>query len=176
MCFLIIDPFVRIPVFIAKLSERQYRWRVIAPKPMDTNCVLCGSHKPTDNGWCGPYGSSSTPPGLPSTPQSSWQPCSSTNTTQNSWVFRRHVPRPPDAASIVEANGTWDCPSNPVWDYTKLFTLSSRRSSHTLTTTFRPYEKGMQLGWLVIEESSFTQNTIVDTYVPNGASSGAQTW
>ena len=28
MWFLTIDPFVRIPVFIAKLSERQYCWRV----------------------------------------------------------------------------------------------------------------------------------------------------
>ena len=27
--FLTIDPFVGIPVFIAKLSERQYCWRVI---------------------------------------------------------------------------------------------------------------------------------------------------
>ena len=29
MCFLTIDPFVGIPVFIAKLSERHYCWRVI---------------------------------------------------------------------------------------------------------------------------------------------------
>ena len=29
MWFLTIDPFVGIPVFIAKLSERQYCWRVI---------------------------------------------------------------------------------------------------------------------------------------------------
>ena len=28
MCFLTIDPFIRISVFIAKLSERQYSWRV----------------------------------------------------------------------------------------------------------------------------------------------------
>ena len=29
MWFLTIDPFVGIPVFIAKLSERQYCWRVL---------------------------------------------------------------------------------------------------------------------------------------------------
>ena len=29
MWFLTIDPFIRISVFIAKLSERQYCWRVI---------------------------------------------------------------------------------------------------------------------------------------------------
>ena len=29
MWFLTINPFIRIPVFIAKLSERQYCWRVI---------------------------------------------------------------------------------------------------------------------------------------------------
>ena len=29
MWFLTIDPFIRIPVFIAKLSERQHCWRVI---------------------------------------------------------------------------------------------------------------------------------------------------
>ena len=28
MCFLTIDPFIRISVFIAKLSKRQYCWRV----------------------------------------------------------------------------------------------------------------------------------------------------
>ena len=29
MCFLTVDPFVGVPVFIAKLSKRQYCWRVI---------------------------------------------------------------------------------------------------------------------------------------------------
>ena len=28
MCFLTVDPFIRIPVFIGKLTERQYCWRV----------------------------------------------------------------------------------------------------------------------------------------------------
>ena len=42
------------------------------------------------------------PPGLPSTPQPSWQPYSNTNTTQNSRVFRRHVLEPSDEPAALK--------------------------------------------------------------------------
>ena len=62
-----------------------------APKPTNN-----GAQEPTDDGWSTPYGSPPTPPGLPFMPQSSWQPYSNSNTTQNSWVFCRHKLGPPD--------------------------------------------------------------------------------
>ena len=62
----------------------------------DSLCELKSAPKPMNNDWSIPNGLPSTPPGLPSTPQSSWLPHSNTNTTQNSWIFRRHVLEPPD--------------------------------------------------------------------------------
>ena len=44
-----------------------------------------GTQKLTHNRWCLPNDPLPTPPGLPSTPQSSWQPYSDTNTTRSSW-------------------------------------------------------------------------------------------
>ena len=60
-----------------------------------------GPHEPGDNGWHTPYDSPSAP-GLPSTPQSSWQPYSNTNTAQGSWVFRWHVLKQPDEPAAVK--------------------------------------------------------------------------
>ena len=74
-----------------------------APKSMDNDCVPYGTHKPTDDGCSATYGSSSTPPGLPSAPQSSRQHHSNTNTTQDSWVFRRPVfLGPPDEPAVMK--------------------------------------------------------------------------
>ena len=61
-----------------------------------------GTHKPTDNGWKTTCDAPSAPSGLPSTPQSSWQPCSNTNTAQGSWVFRRHILKQPDKPTAVK--------------------------------------------------------------------------
>ena len=68
----------------------------------DSPCEPHSAPKPTSNDWSIPNGLPSTPPGLPSTPQSSWQPYSNTNTTQNSWVFRRHVLGPPDEPATLK--------------------------------------------------------------------------
>ena len=40
-----------------------------APKPLDNDCVPYGTHKPTDDGWSTPFGSTPTPVELPSSPQ-----------------------------------------------------------------------------------------------------------
>ena len=58
-------------------------------------CVPYGAQKPTDDGWSTPFGSLATPPGLPSTPQSSWQPYTNASTAQRSWAFRLRVQEPP---------------------------------------------------------------------------------
>ena len=65
-------------------SESEYE-PYCAPKPLDFDYVSYGAYKPADDGWHAPAGSTPVPPGLPSTPQSSWQPHSS------AWVFREHV-------------------------------------------------------------------------------------
>ena len=65
-------------------------------------CEPESAPKPTNNHWSIPNGPPSTPPGIPSTPQSSWQPYSDTNATQNSWVFRRHVLRPPEEPAALK--------------------------------------------------------------------------
>ena len=61
-----------------------------------TQAVSSGAQKPTDDGWSTPSGSPPTPPGLPSSPQSSWQPYTNASTAQGSWAFRLHVPQPPN--------------------------------------------------------------------------------
>ena len=53
----------------------------------DSPCEPYSAPKPTNDDWSIPHGLPSTPPGLPCTPQSSWQPYSDSNATQNSWVF-----------------------------------------------------------------------------------------
>ena len=63
---------------------------------------LVATPKPTINDWSIPDDLPSRPPGLLSTPQVSWQPYSDTNSAQNSWVFRKHVPRPPDEPAAVK--------------------------------------------------------------------------
>ena len=60
----------------------------------DSACEPYSAPKPTINDWSIPTVQISTL-GQPSMPQSSWQPCTNTNTTHNSWVFRRHVLNPP---------------------------------------------------------------------------------
>ena len=73
-----------------------------APNSLDFDNVPHGAHKPMDDGRHTSCDSPPAPPGLLSTPQSSWQPYSNTNTTQDSWVFRRHVFRPPDEATVIK--------------------------------------------------------------------------
>ena len=68
----------------------------------DSPRELNGAPKPLNNDWSIPNDLPSTPPGLPSTPQSSWQPYSDTNATQNSWVFRIRVLRPLDEPAAVK--------------------------------------------------------------------------
>ena len=58
--------------------------------------VPYGAQKPTDDGWSTPSGSPPTPPGLPSTPQSSRQPYTNASPAQGSWAFRPHVQEPPN--------------------------------------------------------------------------------
>ena len=92
-----------------------------APKPLDFDYVSHGAHNPNDNGWHTPCVSPSAPPGLPSTPQSFWQPYSNTNAAQGHSVFSRHVFKQADdpgaakpwttkRTSTVEADSTSDCP------------------------------------------------------------------
>ena len=59
--------------------------------------VSHGAHKSTDDGWHTPGDAPLAPPGLPSTPQSSWQPYSNANMPQGSWVSLKHVFKQPDA-------------------------------------------------------------------------------
>ena len=68
----------------------------------DSPCEPYSAPKLTNNDWSMPNGLPSTPPGLPSMPQSSWQLCSNTNTTQNPSVFRRHVLGPPDEPATLK--------------------------------------------------------------------------
>ena len=51
----------------------------LAPKPLDSNDIPVDTFKHTDDGW-----GSSCDPGLPSTPLSSWQPYTDTNTSGGS--------------------------------------------------------------------------------------------
>ena len=53
---------------------------------------------PKDDGWDASRGLSTTPPGLPSTPLSSWEPYLDTGTTTTPWVFQRYVLRKPTEA------------------------------------------------------------------------------
>ena len=88
-----------------ELSEQEVFACLTRADPWDECDSPCEPHsapKPTSNDWSIPNVLPSTPPGLPSTPQSSWQPCSNTNTTQNSWVFRRHVLGPPDEPATLK--------------------------------------------------------------------------
>ena len=68
----------------------------------DSPCEPYSAPKPTNNDWFIPNGPPSTPTGLPSTPQSSWQPYSNTHTTQNSCAFGRHVLGPPDEPAALK--------------------------------------------------------------------------
>ena len=126
-----------------------------ASKPFDFDSVFFDTHKHTDDRWHTPYGSPAAPPGLPSTPQSSWQPSSNTSTTQGSWVFRMHVFKQPDEPAAVEpvVLGPPDEPAmskplvpeivHPV-QYGILPHLDTEIRS--MMTTSRPYEVAFQLG------------------------------
>ena len=53
-----------------------------SPRRRRQSCVAYCTQKPTDDGWSTPYGSPPTPPGLPSSPRSSWRPCTNSNIVQ----------------------------------------------------------------------------------------------
>ena len=64
---------------------------ISAPKPVDSNDISVDTFNRTDDGWgsfCDPQ---PFPPGLPSTPQSSWKPYTDTNTAGSSYAFRKYV-------------------------------------------------------------------------------------
>ena len=60
------------------------------------------TQKPGDDGWSTPYGSPPTPPGLPSSPLSSWQPYTNSNIAQRSWAFRLYVQEPPNEPAALK--------------------------------------------------------------------------
>ena len=65
-----------------------------APKPVNSDYVPCGTYKLMDDGWNASRDSPPVPPGLRSTPQSSWQPYPDANASKGSWVFRRFEIQP----------------------------------------------------------------------------------
>ena len=60
-----------------------------APKLVDSDYVPYG-HIPMDEGWNTFRDLPLVPPGLLSTPRSSWQPYADANASKGSWVFRRY--------------------------------------------------------------------------------------
>ena len=117
---------------------------------------------PTDDGWDASRGMSTPPPGLPSTPLSSWEPYPDTGTTTTPWVFQRYVLRKPTEAQesaplIVEP---LDMPhlrhpavAMPFVQCNLAFSPNDSlcrtlmtRFSLAMTRMSRPYETGLQRG------------------------------
>ena len=86
----------------AKFFALRSPWVSTTSFLMHINLLKKEKTKLADNGWHTPYDSPSAPPCLLSTPQSSWQPCSNSNTAQGSWVFRRHIFKQPDEPAAVK--------------------------------------------------------------------------
>ena len=79
----------------------------------DSLCVPYCTQKPTDDAWSTLGGSPPTPPGLPSSPRSSWQPCTNSDIVQRSWAFRPFVQEP--RTSNAEAGHRRGHTSYSVW-------------------------------------------------------------
>ena len=58
--------------------------------------VPCYLQEGADSKWPMSKDAALPPPGLPYTPHSSWQTYTEPATQHDQWVFRRHVPAPPD--------------------------------------------------------------------------------
>ena len=105
------------------------------------------------------------PPGLPSTPQSSWQPCTDANASRSSWVFRKYekqlsarrqarrwfLNRWTYLHRLYESYLSLHIPFNMrLYPNDFLCRAQTMKSSLVMTKTSRPYEMGILCGEYLI--------------------------
>ena len=90
---------IGVSIMITLFQEKEWFTCLTRADPQgegDSLCVSYCTQKPTDDAWSTPYGSPPTPPGLPSSLRSSWQPYTNSDIVQRSWTFRPFVQEPPN--------------------------------------------------------------------------------